>query len=73
MPTAVDQISKRYTVCLLCLHYKFSYFLPKMTKSLSKLEKFELKRGRNAVVVLRKFGVLIAHHFHAIVPPVFDV
>jgi len=30
MPPAVDQISKRYTVCLLCLHYKFSVFLLKM-------------------------------------------
>ena len=38
MPIAVDQISKRYTVCLLCLHYKFSGFLPKTDKSTLKIE-----------------------------------
>jgi len=30
MPIAVDQISKRYTVCLLCVHCKFYVFLPEM-------------------------------------------
>jgi len=38
MPIAVDQISKRYMVCLLCLHYKFSVFLPKMPQGAPKIE-----------------------------------
>lgn len=38
MPIAVDQISKRYMVFLLCLHYKFSIFLPKMPKHALKIE-----------------------------------
>jgi len=42
MPTVVDQISKRYMVCLLCLHYKFSDFLPKMSRSALKIENLEL-------------------------------
>lgn len=29
MPLVVYRISKRYTVCLLCLHCKIYYFLPK--------------------------------------------
>ena len=38
MPIEVDQISKRYTVCLLCLHYKFSVFLPKTSKKVYEIE-----------------------------------
>jgi|GEM_PF-3682312 len=40
MPPALDQISKRYTVCLLCLHYKFCYFLPKIIVLLKKNDKY---------------------------------
>ncbi len=42
MPTVVDQISKRYMVYLLCLHYKFSDFLPKMSRSALKIENLEV-------------------------------
>ncbi|KQS41909.1 hypothetical protein ASG14_05565 [Pedobacter sp. Leaf194] len=40
MPSTLYQISKRYTVCLLCKHYKIGYILLKMNKKTAKVEFF---------------------------------
>jgi len=66
MPPALDQISKRYTVCLLCLHYKFCGFLPKII--------FLIKKMTNMFIVPTNYedccdklfcniGMLVTHHF----------